>query len=444
MTAGRDLATGMAPALAAGHPSGGGALGRAQPAAAALPARFMALGLLLLAGLAALAPWSMWLLLTHFYEPRLLAFVHLNTLGVIGALALGLSYRLIPAALQTPLAAVRLGRLSFWCYFGGLIGLPVGLARTWLPALAVGGVLLTIAFLLAIVVIAATLRRAPRRDIVAWHIAVSLAGLAAGVAYGLILAINKGTGFLGASTLHQIAAHTTIMLGGWIAVLLAGISLRVPASPGTGSASSTTGAWLALTLIAGGSWLLSTNLHLAGPAPANLAGAVALLGGMLLVVGRLVMRAAGHSWRHEVYLPFAVAAGLFGLAAAALLVAGLARDLAPGDRIWLIAGWLAIAGLAETALQGICYAAGTGPGWRPGRKRVVRPSGVDSRLALAGWTLWVLGVVLEAAAVASAGERLSRVAGILLALGVACFLTNLLRLGAGGEGSARVERTVVP
>lgn len=398
----------------------------AGPAAFGLSARFVTLGLWLLAALAVLAPWAMPLLLTHFYEPRLLAFVHLNTLGVVGAVTIGLSYRLVPEALRTPLAGARLGRLSFWCYLGGLIGLPIGLTWTWLPALAAGGTLLTIGFGLYIVVIGTTLRRAPCRDVVAWHVAVSLAGLAAGVAYGLILAINKGTGFLGSSTLHQIAAHATIMLGGWVAVLLAGIACRIsgPGEP-AGWTGSTPGVWLALTLIAGGAWLLSTNLHLAGRAEANLAGAAALFGGVLLAAGRLVWGCGWRAWRRHVHVPFALTASACGIVAAALLVGGIARHLPPGDSLWLIAGWLAIAGFAETAIQGLLY--GVEPVPQTGRHGAAA-NGVDPRLALAGWALWTLGVALEAAAVRVDAEWLSREAGVLVAAGVACFLMNMVRV----------------
>ena len=48
----------------------------------------------------------------------------------------GASYQLVPVVLQTPLASVRIGRLSFWCYVIGLALFLGGLWRAWLPGLS--------------------------------------------------------------------------------------------------------------------------------------------------------------------------------------------------------------------------------------------------------------------------------------------------------------------
>ena len=53
-----------------------------------LPARFLVLGAVTLALLAVTAPWTASVLTGGFYDPRLLAFVHANTLGLVGAIIL--------------------------------------------------------------------------------------------------------------------------------------------------------------------------------------------------------------------------------------------------------------------------------------------------------------------------------------------------------------------
>jgi hypothetical protein len=399
----------------------------------------MALGMIVLAGVAASAPWTMPLLLGSFYDPRLLAFVHVNTLGVIGAVIFGASYQLAPVVLQTPLASPAAARFSFWCYVGGVVALPVGLFRVWLPALAAGGLLLLLAFGLYVGVVGVTLRRAPRRDVVAWHIAVALVGAAGGATYGPILALNKGTGFLGADTLDTLAAHATLMLGGWVAVLLAGVAYRlVGMFTLAEDALWLPGAWAGLGSTAGGAWTLSTNLHLGGPRPINLAGAAALLVGLGLFGGQLVRLHRRRRRRGiDVHAPFALTAAAFAVAAAALLTLGIARDFAPGASLWIVVGWLAIAGMAETAIQGFFYKIATFLVWLhryaplAGRQRVPKLEDLYSRrLALAGWACWSAGVALAAGAGASGAAALAGVAGLGVTAGLACFLVNVARIGA--------------
>src|SRR5581483_4519650 len=126
-----------------------------------LPMRFLAIGLATLALLAVVYPWHTALLRGSFYDPHLLAFVHVNTLGVIAAVILGASYQMLPIVLQTPLAAARLARWSWWLYLPGLIAFVVGLGHGVTVLLGLGGSLVLMAVGLYIWVIARTLRTAP-------------------------------------------------------------------------------------------------------------------------------------------------------------------------------------------------------------------------------------------------------------------------------------------
>ncbi|HEU5433775.1 MAG TPA: hypothetical protein VFU81_19050, partial [Thermomicrobiales bacterium] len=353
----------------------------------------------------------------------------------------------------------RTARLSFWCYLGGVIALPIGLYRVWLPALAAGGLFLLLAFGLYVGVVGVTLRRAPRRDVVAWHIAVALVGAAGGAIYGPILAINKGTGFLGAGTLDTLAAHASLMLGGWVAVLLMGVAYRlVGMFTLAEDALWLPGAWAGLGLTAGGAWLLSTNLHLAGPRSVNLAGAAALLAGLVSFGGQLVRLHRRRRRRGiDVHAPFALTAAACAIAAAALLTLGIARDLGPSASVWIVVGWLAVAGMAETAIQGFFYKIATFLVWLhryaplAGRQRVPKLEDLYSRrLALTGWALWTIGVALEAGAIGTAAGWLSRVAGLFVAVGLGCFLANVARIAgawrvpAGGTGHPGPGRRYPP
>jgi hypothetical protein len=404
-----------------------------------LPARFMALGMLGLVTVAALSPWAFPLLLDGFYAPRLLAFVHLNTLGVIAAIILGASYQLVPVVLQTELASVRLGRVSFWLYLSGLLLFLPGLLTTWRPALGLGASLVFAGLVVYVVVVAWTLKRAPRRDVVAWHIAAALVALGGGVVLGLLLALNKGTGFLGSLTLRLMAGHATLMLGGWVAVMLSGVAYRLV---GMFTLSEDRlwhrVAWFALGLSSTGPWVFATGLVTSAGREVLLAGAILMAAGQVLFGVQLV-----HLYRvrrrrgFDIHIPFALVAAGSGVLCTLLLAGGVAAEVAPGSSLWVAAGWLAIAGLTVTAIQGFFYKIATFLVWLhryaplAGRQRVPRLEEMyGRRLARAGWALWTTALALSSLAIFLDDRLLSRLAGVAALAGLGCFFANVARIGA--------------
>ena len=402
-----------------------------------VPARFFALGMAGLVTVAALAPWGVARLILGFGDRRALAFVHLNTLGVVAAVILGASYQLVPVVLQTPLASERLARLSFWLYLGGVGLFLPGLLTLWLPALAGGSTLLLSAFALYAGVLGWTLRRAPRRDVVAWHVAAALVSLVGGVVLGVALAFNEGMGFLGGLTFRLLAAHVTLMLAGWVAVLLAGVAYRlVGMFTLAEDALDRRSAWLSLGLSSGGAWVLAASLALDAGRTASVAGAALIAAGQLGFAGQLA-RLYRHRRRRgfDVHAPFAQTAAAFGVVAAVTLVAGLTLGRPDDPRWWLAAGWLAIAGLAETAIQGFFYKIATFLVWlhryapEAGRRPVPRLEALYRRRpAVAGWGLWTGGLALSLAAIVFGSATLGAIAGLAMSGAVGCFLSNVLAI----------------
>lgn len=402
-----------------------------------LPGRFMVFAMLNLLVVALLAPWGVPLLLEGFYAPRLLAFVHLNTLGVIAAVIVGASYQLVPVVLQTPLASVRLGRLSFWVYIAGYGLFLPGILTTWRPALGLGATLLFAGLGLYLTVIAGTLLQAPRLDVVGWHVAASLAGLGGGVSLGLLLGLNKGTGFLGSLSLRLLAGHATLMLAGWVLILLAGVAYRL-VGMFTLSEDRLRArlAWLELGCSTSGAWVLALALIFSAGRAAMLAGALALLAGQSLFGWQLVhLYRARRRRGFDVHIPFALLAALGGILAALLLMAGITAGARPESSIWVLVVWSLLAMVALTAIQGFFYKISTFLVWLrryaplAGRQRVPRLEEMYARrLASAGWLLWVAGLAVSFLAVALAQQRLAQFAGLLLAIGLACFLVNVARI----------------
>lgn len=399
-----------------------------------LPARFMVVGMLGFLAVAVLAPFAMPLLAGNFGDPRLLAFVHLNTLGVVAAVILGATYQLVPVVLQTPLASVRAARVSSWVFLAGLLFFLPGLLtlRHW--AMGTGATLLLVAFGLYVGVVGTTLRRAGRWDVVAWHLATALVSLSAGVVVGLLLAGNKGNGFLGGITYPLLAAHVTLLLAGWVAVLLAGVAYRlVGMFTLSEDALWRPAAWAGLVLTSGGAWVLAAAFLLRVDSLARLGGAFAIAAGQALFAAQLV-----HLYRvrrrrgFDVHIPFALAAAGGGLAAALLVVCGMVLGSGPSSPLWVVVVWLALGGLAETAIQGFFYKIATFLVWLhryaplAGRRRVPRLEDLyNRRLAVAGWGFWTAGMFLSAAVAPLGSNVLGRLAGALLAAGLVCFLVNV-------------------
>lgn len=418
---------------------GPGGLSSKHGPALDLPGRFMALAMLMLAAVALLSPWAYRWLIDGFYAPRLLAFVHLNTLGVIAAVLMGASYQLVPVVLQTPIASVRFGRLSFWLYLTGIVLFLPGLLEHWRPGLAAGAALVFSALLIYLGIVALTLRRAHLSDVVSWHIAVSLTGLAGGIGAGLILALSKGTGFLESATFRVLAAHATLMLAGWVIIMLNGVAYRLV---GMFTLSEDhlwhRVAWAELACSAAGAWLLAGGLLVEAPRWLLIVGSLGIVSGQALFGTQLI-----HLYRvrrrrgFDIHIQFALAAIASGLLGASLLAGGLVTGRSIDSPVWVAVGWLAISGVAITAIQGFFYKIATFLIWlrryapSAGRGRVPRLEDLyDRRIAKAGWALWIVGLASSLVAILISNHSLATAAGVVALAGLGCFLVNVARIAA--------------
>ena len=417
-------------------PSGGLATQYAPPLD--LPFRFIATALGWLGVLAVVYPWHTPLLLGSFYDPHLLTFVHVNTLGVIAATVFGASYQMLPVVLGVPIASVRLARLSWWLYLPSLPLFLAGLSQGWLVPLALGGTLLFGAVGLYVGIVLATLFRAPHRDVVFWHLLTSVIGLAAAASLGLLLALSKHVGFLGEFTLPILAGHATLMLGAWVAPLLMGVAYRlVGMFTLTEDRLHESWAWAGLACTAGGAWLLAAGLF-AFDRRIELVGALGLLAGVsLFAVQLLRLYRVRRRHQFDVHIPFVLAAAAFGVSAVGLVLVGLVTGRTASDPIWVAAGWLAVAGWAETAIQGFLYKIGTFLTWLhryaplAGRQPVPRLEDLyDRATAVFGWAAWTIGVALGATAALTQLDLLAHLASAGLSMGAGLFLLNAGRVGA--------------
>ncbi|MBI2911282.1 MAG: hypothetical protein HYY05_04010, partial [Chloroflexi bacterium] len=254
-----------------------------------LPLRFLATGIGALALLVVAYPWHLPLLLGSFLDPHLLTFVHVNTLGVIAATIFGASYQLLPVVVQAPLAWVRAARLTWWFYVPGLVLFALGLSQGWGPLTLAGGSLLYTAVALYVAIVWRTLWRADRRDVVVWHVFLASASLMLGATLGMMLAHTGGGGLSGGLLLPALAAHATLMVGGWVTPMLTGVAYRL-VGMFTLSEDSLRQDWsrLELGLTVGGAWTLAASLLLGLASSLGLLAAASLLAGIGLFAIQLV------------------------------------------------------------------------------------------------------------------------------------------------------------
>jgi hypothetical protein len=204
----------------------------------------------------------------NFYHPRMLALVHLVTLGWLTCSIYASFYIVGPLALRINLAAGPMDHMAFGLTAAGLTG---AIAAFWQndPAAAGwwGSLVLPTAVLLGARGVAA-LRRSPVQSAVTWHIGLAFLNLLLAGALGIVLGIDRTQTLITAPRLAAVYAHAHLAAIGWVGLMAVGVGYRLfpmvlPAAMPEGRS------------------LYASVILLQG-------GTVALVAGFLLSLGRLV------------------------------------------------------------------------------------------------------------------------------------------------------------
>ena len=133
-----------------------------------------------------------------------------------------------------------------------------------------------------------------------------------------------------------------------------------------------------------------------------------------------------------------------GVSSATLLLWGFVSERGPADPLWIVVGWLAIAGWVQTAMQGFLCKIGPFLTWLhrygpvAGVARVPMLEQMYSRrLALAGSSFWTGGLILGALVPMTTAEWILSAAAGCLSLGILAVIVNGVRVGRHWLGLAR-------
>ncbi len=320
-----------------------------------VPLRFFAIAPLFLVLAALLLAMSDGNPFVAAQTPALLAATHCITLGFMAMVMLGATQQILPVVIGSPLPASR--------WVAWFTGVPLGAGALALCGGFMSGhahwfnlawPLLGLAFLVFIVAALFSLWRATVRNVTKTAILLSISALVVAVTLGMLLARGLAAGAaLDYAALS--AAHISLALGGWVLLLIVGVSYQVvPMFQITPAYPKWLTAFLAPALFA----ILLLNLALllmgAGQRWTVLAGIAfwLLSGGFALVT--LKLQSQRRRKVADVTLNF-FRLGMLSLLLAALFWLAALLLPAADAQLRLMAAIVFIAGFAMSLIQGMLY-----------------------------------------------------------------------------------------
>jgi hypothetical protein len=275
-----------------------------------------------------------------YYHPRLIAVVHLVTLGWVSSSILGALYLVGPLTFRIALPGSWRDNVAFAAWAIAVSGVA---AHFWLETLA--GVAWAGALALAAMVFVTgrVLRRLPRAPVpieARLPVMLAIANLLGAALLGIALGFNKSRGFLPVAQLDAVIAHAHLAGLGWGAMMVMGVGYRMlpmmlPAAPPRGSGP------IAATLVTeAGVWMLVAARLTGAGSRASASAAILCAAGIAL----FLVQAAG-MLRHRRPPPTALPRPDPGVLHAAAAMVWLAISAALGL-------WLAVAPASEATLAG--------------------------------------------------------------------------------------------
>ncbi len=172
--------------------------------------------------------------------PWVLVGVHLTTIGFLTLLMMGALHQFVPVLTETELASQTWSGVTLFSVLAGLLGMVLGFLALpggvlplmpWL--LPVGGSLVIIGVIVAVINLGITLKRAWPWALPAWLVATGLTFLLITVLVGLLMALSLTVpNLFSPSQLlvmggRGLAAHVIGGVGGWLTLTAMGVSYKL-------------------------------------------------------------------------------------------------------------------------------------------------------------------------------------------------------------------------
>jgi len=354
-----------------------------------------------------------------FFLPRVVALVHLFTLGWIVLSIFGALCQFLPVAVGRAMRFRALAQVSFAAQALGVASFVAALVSHHRGLLLLGAFALSLAFVSFGANLIATLIPVRERNLTYYALAGAAVFLLATPAYGVVLAFDLHDGGL-SDRFGTIGQHAHIAIVGFVLLVVVGVAHRLLPMFLLTHGVSERAAWIALGLLFGSATLLAVPY---GGAPRIVvAGALGCAGVVALIVQAATF--FGHRKRPAIDPGMRLAAaGLIGLALAVVL-APFALSRGMSDLRLLTAYYVVLLGAVTLFVAGHYYKIVPFLVWNHrygpllGKRKVPRVAELFSeRVANVDAALLVSGLAGLAVATFIGSESLARVAAIVFAAG---------------------------
>lgn len=220
-----------------------------------------------------------------YYHDRMLAVVHLITLGWITSSILGSLYIVAPIALRASLVSGRLDHGWFGCVAIGVTGMVTHFWISELRGMAWSASLVIIGLCGVAAKISTALWHAPIHRAVKLHLGLAFLNFVAAATLGLLLGIDRSADVVPGYVMTNLFAHAHLAVLGWATMMVMGVGYRllpmvVPAAMPSGPSL-----YLSAILVETGTLALFIGL-LRGMAP--IAAAVTVVAGIAAFLAHAV------------------------------------------------------------------------------------------------------------------------------------------------------------
>jgi hypothetical protein len=162
-----------------------------------------------------------------FYNPHLVAVVHMVTLGWVSSSILGALYVVGPLAFRTALRAGGGDYAAFAAFAVGVVGM---VSHFWIDSLSgmawSAGLVVTAMVFVGLRVLSG-LRRAPVPGEARLPIALAILNVLVAAVVGILLGLNKARPFLPISHLDAVLGHAHLAALGWATLMVMGAGYRL-------------------------------------------------------------------------------------------------------------------------------------------------------------------------------------------------------------------------